>query len=596
MLAWTIAAVAGLVWAAVSYLPAARPARILLPAALRALAVALLVALALDAAAGRAAQRSPLVALDVSASWTRGSRHTAWQRAVRLAGSLRTDSLLLFGDSVRAGTPPAVPGDARSDVRTLAERALAAGRPLVVVTDGILDNAPSLDALPSGSRIELVAGADRPDAALVALDAPRAVVAGDSITARLTVSASGTGARDVRVGFALDDRPLGTMTLDAVPAHGERVVVFRALVPAGAEHRVLRAAIAAGDDEPRNDTLTLAIETTPAAGAVFVSTSPDFDSREALAVLRGALAISTRGYLRVAPGQWRVDGTLAPVGEAEVRRAAMAAPLLVIHGDTAVFGPPRSATRGSLALVVPSRERGGEYFVTGAPPSPVAAALSGIAWDSLPPLDVVPALPEGDWTALESRRARRFERRAVIVGQERPRRVVIIGASGFWRWRFRGGSSADAFASVWGSVLDWLAAERPDVRTALPTGDLLRAGEPVRWRRGGTDSIVTVRLARQGAQDVEPLRLRFTGGQSVVESAPLPPGVYEAHTSGGSSLLVVNASRELLPAVPTVRGGAIGSGAAAPDERRARTLGLLFAAAIVLLCAEWILRRHAGLR
>src|SRR4029079_4938350 len=93
----------------------------------------------------------------------------------------------------------------------------------------------------------------------------------------------------------------------------------------------------AGDAEPRNDTLAIAVDLSRAASAVFVSTSPDFDARYALAVLRGALAVPTRGSFRVAPGAWRVDGSLAPISEADVRAAFRDAPVAILHGDTAAF-------------------------------------------------------------------------------------------------------------------------------------------------------------------------------------------------------------------------------------------------------------------
>src|SRR5207237_7013428 len=114
--------------------------------------------------------------------------------------------------------------------------------------------------------------------------------------------------------------------------------------------------------DARNDTLTTVVEISPAAGAVLVSTSPDYDARDAIGVLRGALALPTRGFYRVAPGMWRLEGTLAPVTEEDVRRAAAEAPLVGLHGDTSIFGPPRVATRGALALVSPPTDRAGEWF------------------------------------------------------------------------------------------------------------------------------------------------------------------------------------------------------------------------------------------
>jgi hypothetical protein len=59
-----------------------------------------------------------------------------------------------------------------------------------------------------------------------------------------------------------------------------------------------------------------------------------------------------------------------------------------------------------------------------------------------------------------ARRARRLDERTVVVLQDGARRVVVVPASGLWRWRTRGGRSAQAFDAVWGSIFDWVGAER----------------------------------------------------------------------------------------------------------------------------------------
>src|SRR6185503_12336016 len=96
-----------------------------------------------------------------------------------------------------------------------------------------------------------------------------------------------------------------------------------------------------------------------------------------------------------------------------------------------------------------------EWYAVDAPPSPLSAALSGLPWDSLPPITVTGAPPAGQWNALEARRGREQERRVVIAGTDAPRRVVVVAGSGMWRWRFRGGESSDAFTALWGSLFDW---------------------------------------------------------------------------------------------------------------------------------------------
>ncbi len=395
----------------------------------------------------------------------------------------------------------------------------------------------------------------------------------------------------------LGDKIIATAPVDSIGPFGERTLDLKVKLDGAAGPSIIRAVVKSPDDaEPRNDTVSVAIDLSRAASAVFASTSPDFDARYALAVLRGSLGIPTRGYFRVAPGEWRIDGALTPVTEEDVRHALHDAPVAIIHGDTSAFGPPREATLGPLALVVTSGTEG-EWYASGAPASPLAAALSGLSWDSLPPVAIATTPPSGTWQGVEARRGRGDEKKAFLVGSDQPRRVAIIAASGLWRWRFRGGVASDAFTAVWGSVFDWLAAERADRRAAVPDERLLRAGDPIRWRRGSpTDSVVSVTLRSRGSPRIDSLTLHFAPDVSVVETRPVAPGVYDVTTRGGAALLVVNASREWLPRAPRVASTRVRGTVSADASPRLRGMGWAYALAIALLCIEWILRRRRGMR
>src|SRR6185437_12009552 len=182
----------------------------------------------------------------------------------------------------------------------------------------------------------------------------------------------------------------------------------------------------------------------------------------------------------------------------------------------------------------------------------------------------------------QARRGRGAEQRPIVVGQDAPRRVAIIAASGLWRWRFRGGVSADAFTALWGSIFDWLAAERADRRAAVPDERLVRAGDPIRWRRGApVDSVVTVVLRARGTPRVDSLTLRFAPDASVIETKPIAAGVYDVTAAGRAP--------RLMPASVT---GAVTADAAP----RLRGMGWVYGLAIALLCVEWILRRRRGMR
>jgi hypothetical protein len=507
-----------------------------------------------------------------------------------------------MGDSLRPGAAPDHPDDDATRAAEPAARARASGRPLVLITDGEVDDPASLGALPPASRTELIARAPRVDLGVADLEAPASAVSGDTIEVRATVAAGalavGGASVTLRDGAG---HVLATRALDTLPANGERVIVLRVSAPATAGSTLLTAVVSAsGDAEPRNDSAIVALDVARAAGAVFVSSAPDEEMRFLVPVLRGALSLPARGYYRVAPGAWRREGTLEAVSEGEVRASLKSAPVALIHGDTAIFGPPRTAASGALLLLPEGSAAEGEWFATSAPASPVAGALAGTVWDSLPPVAVPENAPPGEWSALMVARARRYNMRAAIGGSDRGRRVVVSGASGFWRWRFRGGASAAAYDALWGGIIDWLAAERRDARAAVPAGRLLRAGEPVRWRRGSStgDSIVTVVLRRRGAAASDTVELRFDQGVTVAESHPLSPGVYDARTTGGASVLAVNASREWLPRPATVRPGEVRSAASLvrADAPLLRDRGWAYLLAIAALCAEWLLRRRAGLR
>ncbi|HEY7896289.1 MAG TPA: hypothetical protein VIC24_15410 [Gemmatimonadaceae bacterium] len=595
MLSWLIALVFGAGIAAWLY-----PKRWLL-GALRAVAIALGVALLLDAPAGPRHPLPPLVALDASESWTRDGDSALWREARREANALTPDSVLLFGDSVRRAPRTPAPADVSTRARALAERALGAGRPLDLITDGELDDPAALPGFPAGSRIVVLPHPAARDVGIVALDAPRAAVSGDTVELRVTVRADSLATPSGELRILLGGRVLTSVPLDSIPERAERSVTVRAPIAGPVGPSVLDAVVSvSGDREPRNDTLGVAVDVARAAGAVLASTSPDFDARFVLPVLRGAVALPTRAYYRVAPGQWRQDGSLAPVDERTVKGAMHDAPLAILHGDTSYFGPPRTAMTGSLALIVPSGDTTGEWYAVDAPPSPIAGALAGIVWDSLAPISVSPRAPTGEWDALTVARARQYDRRSAVAGGSAGgRRVVVVSASGLWRWQFRGGASADAFVALWGSIFDWLSAERPDPRAAMPAEGVVRAGDPVRWRRGTSaakDSLVRVVLRRRGTARDDSVTLRFGGGATVAQTDPMAPGVYDVRVTGGAAVLVVNPSRELLPRASTVKAGAVGGATAFGDQPRLRDRWWSYVLLIVALCAEWLLRRKRGLR
>ncbi|MHB1312125.1 MAG: hypothetical protein ACYC3L_08925 [Gemmatimonadaceae bacterium] len=566
--------------------------------ALRALAVALVVALLLDAPFGLRASARALVALDVSRSWAQGGTAARYAEAVQRAGAAGGD-LLLFGDSLRAGSAPGEPTDDASRVGPAVERAAALGRPLTVITDGGLADPEALDHLPAGSKVEVLAGPVAVDAAVRSLELPAAASPGDSVELRALIVTAGAAVPAVTASARLaDGSTLAAASLGAMPAWSEREWRVRIKVPDRRDALVVRVvAQAAGDVEHHNDTLSTVLDVRGGPTAVFVSTAPDEDARFALDLMRGAMALAVRGFVRVAPGQWRQVGTLAAVEESVVKDALAHAPVAVLHGDTAYFGAPRALGHGSLLLVAPPRDDDGEYFTERSGASPLAPALSGVPWDSLPPIVLGPAPVGVAWTALTARRGRRFDERVVLAGDDAPRRIAVMPARGLWRWKFRGGRSADAFAALWGGVFDWLAQGDADERPARVASPSLREGDPVTWRHGaGRDSMVTVRLRRDGATMEQTLTLRFPGLVSTAVSAPLAAGLWHATIGNATSTFVVNAGAEWLPVKPVTPRAAVAGVPAAGAPASLRTGWWWWALLLAALSAEWVMRRRVGLR
>ena len=600
MMIWLIAVLAGALAAGIQYGRTATNARMLPLALLRGIAAALVVALLLGATAGRTTTMALDVALDASESWLRATDSSSWKAALDSAVRLGGASAMRFGDSLRVHASRAGPTDHASRLRSVVDAATGSGHPVVVLTDGELDEPELLTALPRGSRIVVVPRKSGPDLAVSELDAPRALLVGDTVQAHVTLVAGPVGSGAGNIELRLDDTRLDTIAVPALPPYAERVVSLRGIASGVERAAVLRVVShVRGDVEPRNDTLALGVDVTRAPAAVFVSTSPDYDAREAVAALRGVTSLPTRAFYRVAPGMWRTDAALAHVDEKAVREAVRDAPVVVLHGDTTVFGNPRDATRGALLLFAPPTADEGEWYPSSAPVSPIAPALGGVAFDSLAPIAVSATLPHAEWQGLLTHRGGSAEdKRVAMVGWETPRRIAVLGASGFWRWRFRGGVRADAYSALFGALYDWLAAGRTDRRAVVPDGTSLRAGMPIKWRRGApSDTSASVVLVQRGPlARRDTLVIRFADGASVVESGALPTGVYDVQTSGGSSVLVVNPSWEWVPRRVSVKSGDVGGEVSVGEAPQLRDWAWVYVLVVVLLCAEWLLRRRVGLR
>jgi hypothetical protein len=566
-------------------------------AASRLVALTLLVAMLVGAPFGTSSAEAPLVLLDRSASWQRADDGSRWRVAVdsaraitaRTAGIAGDDAVLTVGDSVvwvaRDELSALSPRDTTTRLADAVEAATVRGRPVVLITDGELGGLWADGPLPPGSRTVRIGGTPRVDAAVAQLVAPAVASAGDTIRVRVTVAVGAVPLAPAELRILRDDLGSTPVTRRALPAlDAWSTYVVDLLVPLGAlppsratptesVARALAAVLAVdGDIEPRNDTLLVRVEQTPQPRIVFVSTAPDLDVREALRVLRGISGVQLQAYLRVAPGQWRVEGPLSRIEESTVVQRARAATIAIVHGDSVWADAQRVA---SAVLWTPAPPpppvrageltRRTEWFLREAPPSVQSPPLTALPWDSLTPLLLDPAISAGVPSARGASpwliaRAGKTGAAAVVVWQEDAR--LRINGSGFAAWVMRGAASRDAFDALWGAIFDQASREQltNDRSPRVASSDTV------------SDSAASPRF------DV-----------CVAQAVPV-------HCERTATSVRAAMQREWVPSPPMELSVTPG-----PSAFTGRPLRLIqhawpFVLVVVALSAEWLLRRRLGFR
>ena len=594
-LGWGLALGAGLFVSWVAYPSGAASQLRAVLAALRVLAVMAAVALVLDLPIGVARAPAPMVALDVSASWARSGDQAAWRAAldsVRAAGG--GGPAVLFGDSARSATIPTQPADLATSVSPAMQRAAASGQRVVVVTDGGIDDAEALQQAVAGSRVIVLPVRSAADRAVADISAANEGRVGDTLSVQARIVADAATPTAVTLRWLLDSAVLAEASVPPLPAGGDAIVESRIVIPAGDSIAVLRAALPSGGDvQSRNDTLAVAFRRGARQRIVIVSTAPDADVRDVAMALRSNVALPTDTYFRIAPGRWIRDNTFAPTDESVVRAAVRGATLAVLHGDTTAMGAPSALGTRALLLLAPPDGDAPELIVRPAPASPLQAALAGIVVESLPPLlAAVPA--RGGIVALSAAPPAATTGAVPIVAAiDGDVRRVIVTAAGYNRWRARGGVSEAAFQALIGAATDWLLGARGRAAVATLATAIVREGTAVRWRAGAKPTALVV-LTRDGDRSARRDSIVFASGRDG-EMPPLRAGVWRGTVDGVPVVIPVSASREFIPFPITLRSGAL-NGAATPIRRGARTAGWLYLATVLLLAAEWLLRRRAGLR
>ena len=570
-----------------------------LPALLRGSAGALLAFLLLDltCAPGRLARR-PLVLVDGSLSMDAAGGH----------GREARDSAARWGEVRSFGSDPTgpdtAPGFGRSTLRTALIAATAQGRPVIVVSDGAVEDVGDLPAdLLARATVRLFPRDTIANAAVLRVDAPAQLTLGDTLPIEVTVAvAGGIGAKGTLElteagGRRILSRP---MTLAAGEARTTLEAPSRVL--GAGDHLLSVRIVAAGDREPRDDARELLVRVTPLPGAVLLAAPPDWDARALYATLRDVAALPVKGFVRLGPAGWRSMDGLHPVAPEEVARAARGAVLLVVKGSPDVL-PAGAHPRGLWRW--PSGEGGehvdeGDWYLTLAGGgSPIANALSGVIPDSLPPLArLTPIEPTAaSWVGLTAQLGRRGAQRPVIVGRDSAGlRVLTVAGDGLWRLAFRPGSGEEAYRELVAASVDWLLGGSDTiVGIARPARRVVPFGAPVVFERTDTAALGPTSITFTGDSGSRTDTLTFDGtGRAAVR---LPPGRYAYRFArGGQGVVAVDRwSEEYVPKASGLRPQAA-TGGIEGLRTSLRDRWWVYALIVGLLAAEWGLRRRMGMR
>ena len=518
-----------------------------------------------------------------------------------------------------------------SHVLEAIDQARAAGADsLIVVTDGELADREAARRLAERLGVavaEVVVAEPVARVGIRRVLSPRMVMAGDTFEVRAEITSTGGSGDSARVTLDFGDSVRETNAI-ALPAVGlSSDASFR--VPAGSvgdttEWKPLVVRVE-GIDPPWDAAArwrTFVGVSGEPTGAVIVSLDPDWETRYLLPVLERSVPGGARAFLRVGNGTYIQAGVRprGPIREAAVRRAAEAATLLVVQGDPGNLPDwVEAASRRSPAVMhlvkgtgpVPGTGVSVEQVLPGEwyadlppPPGPVSAHLLGGAAEDLPPLTrLYGGAGETEGSVLSARRDRRGAGRPVaVIGSTAGRRWAVVHGEGAWRWAARPGRGLSLYRGLFAGMTGWLV-ERSAPEPVHLVNPAARAGDSVRWR---------------AAADVRDLLVRLEDGSgSVVWSGngpdssgalagpPLDRGDARFTATGSvrdvpfriARPFHVNAESEALPRVPgpalDVRPRQVGKD---PAERGSEPPVWPFAAAVVLLCAEWLWRRRIGLR
>lgn len=508
------------------------------------------------------------------------------------------------GDSAAAWGEVRPFGGARSSLRAALLAASAQDRPVIIASDGAIDDRRDLPPdLLAAATVRIFPRQAINDAAVLRLAAPDRITLGDTLRVEVELGGSGTITGRPVVQLA-DARGRVLQTRDVrLTGGGARLTLALPTRAVGAGDHLLSVRIRAdGDQEPGDDVRLLLLSVTPLPGAVLLASPPDWDARQLFITLRDVAALPVKGYARYGDAGWRSMTDLRRVPADEVTRAARGADLLLLKGD------PGEVARGARPKGLwrwPSGEEGeteltGDWYVTpGEGPSPMLGAWTGVAVDSLAPLTrVTPIEPDARaWVGAGAQLGRRGAIRPIIVGRDSAGiRTVLTAADGLWRWAFKPGSGEETYRQVVASTANWLLGGTDTLTgDARPLRRVVPRGYPVVFvrREGVTAGQTIVTFTGDSGAVIDTLVYDGSGRAE----ARLAPGRYSYQLQGGGrgTVAVEGWSPEYLPRTPVLEARTAET-AAGVRRTALRDQPWLYLAIVLLLSVEWYLRRRSGLR
>ncbi|HSJ24364.1 MAG TPA: hypothetical protein VK929_06845 [Longimicrobiales bacterium] len=629
----------------------------MLLAGLRIAAIALILLLIFDVevpTGGSAAARAGThVLLDASLSMAlpEASGGSRWDRGVERARARAGGrDVLLFGTRVRPVAPAALPDEPPGDVSSRLLPALqavaeAGAVRVVVVTDAAIEDAPVVAQwLPRlGLDVEFeIVGDIVANRSLQEVSAPGWARPGEPVVLEFGVAVTGDpGPDSIAVVARAGDRVVGRTSVP--PAPGGRLATgsmeLRLEAPPGGGRVEVTVELEGEDVVPDDDMRTVWLDVADEPPAIaLVSFVPDWEPRHLVPVLRQAAGLPVSGYLRGAAGQYTRLGMGLEAGlraseqdaQRAVQRAMQQGGLVVLHGlDGAAprwaLDAAASARRllifpagdaADLPLpVTPGPETAGEYYpVAEIPSSPVAPLLTELPVAGAAPLyalrSVTPA--PGTWAPLSVTRGRQGQPEpALLGGQSGQRRWVMALGRGYWQWAFRGDAEAMLYNRLWGAVTGWLIRDGGLVGAdaVRPASYAVPRGRPLGWVAPGAaiDSLAVSLLAADGTVVADTM---VSATADTTYTVAPEPGRYSYRVRAFSGDTVADVEGRLTverysPEFWRQPADLAALRAPATAVRDAgqrlggtplRATAWPFLAVIVLLAAEWILRRRWGLR